>query len=35
MANAKRSGALILCIGLAIVLAVSTALIIHEADHDC
>ncbi len=31
----KRVGALILCIGMALVLAVSAAFIIHEADHDC
>jgi hypothetical protein len=35
MTNAKRTGALMLCIALALVLAVSTAFIVHEADHDC
>lgn len=35
MTNAKRAGALMLCIALALVLAVSTAFIVHEADHDC
>lgn len=35
MTNAKRTGALMLCIALAFVLAVSTAYIVHEADHDC
>ncbi len=35
MTNAKRIGALVLCIGLALVLAVSTAFVIHEADHIC
>jgi hypothetical protein len=35
MAERKRIGALALCIGLALVLLVSTAFIIHEADHDC
>ncbi len=35
MTNQKRVGALILCIGMALVLAVSAAFIIHEADHDC
>jgi len=35
MTNAKRVGALMLCIALALVLAVSTAFIVHEADHDC
>ncbi len=35
MTNQKRIGALILCIGMALVLAVSAAFIIHEADHDC
>ena len=32
MTNQKRIGALILCVGLALVLAVSTAFIVHEAD---
>ena len=35
MMNAKRTGALMLCIALALVLAVSTVYIVHEADHDC
>ncbi len=35
MTNAKRAGAMILCIGLVLVLAVSVAFIAHEADHDC
>ncbi len=35
MTNQKRIGALMLCIGMALVLAVSAAFIIHEADHDC
>ena len=35
MMNRKRIGALLLCIGLALVLSVSAAFIAHEADHDC
>ncbi|MCR4883206.1 MAG: hypothetical protein K6A68_06530 [Clostridiales bacterium] len=35
MTNRKRIGALMLCIGMALVLSVSAAFIIHEADHDC
>lgn len=35
MTSQKRIGALILCVGMALVLAVSAAFIIHEADHDC
>ena len=35
MAGRKRLGALLLCIGLILVLSVSTAFMIHEADHDC
>ncbi len=35
MTNGKRVGALLLCAGLILVLAVSTAFMIHEADHDC
>ena len=31
----KRIGTLLLCFGLILILAVSTALIVHEADHDC
>ena len=35
MTDRKRVGALLLCIGLILVLSVSTAFIAHEADHDC
>ena len=35
MTGRKRIGALALCIGLIVILFVSTAFIIHEADHDC
>ena len=35
MTSQKRIGALSLCVGMALVLAVSAAFIIHEADHDC
>ena len=35
MTARKRIGALMLCIGLILVLTVSSALIAHEADHDC
>jgi hypothetical protein len=35
MTSRKRFGALVLCIGMAFILAVSAAFIIHEADHDC
>ena len=35
MTNRKRIGVLMLCIGLILVLSVSTAFIAHEADHDC
>ena len=35
MTDRKRIGTLMLCIGLALVLAVSTAFLVHEADHDC
>ena len=35
MANRRRVSALILCVGLVLILAVSTAFIAHEADHDC
>ena len=35
MSKAKRFGALLLCIGMALVLLVSSAYIVHEADHDC
>ena len=35
MTGRKRIGALLLCIGLVLILSVSTAFIIHEADHDC
>jgi len=35
MAERKRIGALLLCIGLVLVLSVSTVFIFHEADHEC
>ena len=35
MANRRRVSALILCVGLVLILAVSTVFIAHEADHDC
>ena len=35
MTGQKRIGALLFCIGLVLVLSVSTAFIVHEADHDC
>lgn len=35
MTRWKRIGALLLCVGLIVVLSVSTAFIINEADHDC
>ena len=35
MTERKRFGALLLCIGLVLILSVSTAFIAHEADHDC
>ena len=35
MTGRKRISALLLCIGLLLVLSVSTAFIAHEADHDC
>ncbi len=35
MTNTKRIGAMILCIGLVLVLAVSIAFIANEADHNC
>ena len=35
MTDRKRLGALLLCIGMILVLSVSTAFIAHEADHDC
>ena len=35
MTDRKRVGALLLCIGLILVLSISTAFIAHEADHDC
>ncbi len=35
MTERKRAGALLLCIGLVLILSVSTAFIIHEAGHDC
>ncbi len=35
MMNRKQLGVLLLSVGLVIMLAASSALIIHEADHDC
>ena len=35
MTRRKRIGALLLCVGLVLVLAVSAAFVAHEADHDC
>ena len=35
MANRKRITAMLLCIGLVLALAVSSAFIAHEAGHDC
>ncbi len=35
MTGRKRLSAFLLCIGLVLVLSVSIAFIIHEADHDC
>ncbi len=35
MTGRKRTGALLLCIGMVLVLSVSAAFIIHEAGHDC
>ncbi len=35
MTGRKRISALLLCIGMVLVLSVSAAFIIHEADHDC
>ena len=35
MTGQKRISALLLCIGIILVLSVSAAFIIHEADHDC
>jgi len=35
MTNRKRLGALLLCVGLILVLFVSSAYIAHEAGHDC
>ncbi len=35
MMNHRRAAALLLCIGLIFVLAVSSAFIAHEAGHDC
>lgn len=35
MRTSKRTGALLLCLGLVLVLSVSAAFIAHEADHDC
>jgi len=35
MSKAKRLGTLLLCIGMVLVLLVSSAYIVREADHDC
>ncbi len=35
MTGRKRISALLLCIGMVLVLSVSAAFILHEADHDC
>ncbi len=35
MVKWKRSGALMLCLGLLLILMVSSAFILTEADHDC
>ena len=35
MTNRKRIGALLLCVGMVLVLFVSSAYIAHEAGHDC
>ena len=35
MADRKRLGAWLLCAGFILVLLVSSAFLIHEADHDC
>ena len=35
MGKAKRFGALLLCVGMALMLLISSAYIVHEADHDC
>ena len=35
MSKARRFGALLLCIGMVLVLLISSAYIVHEADHDC
>ena len=35
MTERKRVGALLLCIGMILILSVSAAFILHEADHDC
>ena len=35
MMDRKRRGALLLCFGFLMVLLVSSAFLIHEADHDC
>lgn len=35
MMNRKRVMALVLCLGVAFVLAASSFFILHEADHDC
>ena len=35
MTDRKQIRALLLCVGFVLVLAVSSAFLIHEADHDC
>ena len=35
MSKAMRLGTLLLCIGMVLVLLISSAYIVHEADHDC
>ena len=35
MSKAKRFGALLLCVGMVLLLLISSAYIVHEADHDC
>ncbi len=35
MSKAKRFGALLLCVGMALILLFSSAYIVREADHDC
>ncbi len=35
MRKAKRFGAWLLCVSMALMLLISSAYIVHEADHDC